>query len=107
MPPRAPRPLTAARPQTAPKTVRRRVPGNLSTADFTRGLLEQVRALLPTELQALEGRHQGAPVNLFARDEPAIHFELWLHHASGRVELGLHFETRDPERNQRLLDFVA
>src|SRR4051812_43949597 len=107
MPSRAPRPLTAPRPQAAPRTVRRRLPGNLTTADFTRGLLDQVQALLPTELQSLECRYQSGLVKFFAPNEPAIHFELWLHRASSRVELALHFETRDPERNQQLLDFVA
>jgi hypothetical protein len=71
-----------------------------------RGLLEQVRTLLPEELSYLEVRHQHTLIKAFA-DEPAIHFELWLHHGSGRVELGLHFETRDAARNQRLLDYVA
>jgi len=43
---------------------------------------------------------------LFA-DDPEIHFELWLHRGRERAELGLHFETRDPPRNQRLLEYVA
>jgi hypothetical protein len=90
----------------APRPVRRRVPGALSTSDFMRGLLEQLRALVPDELGYLEMRHQHALIKVFA-DDPAVHFELWLHHGSARVELGLHFETRDAARNQRLLEYVA
>lgn len=85
--------------------MRRRQPGELTTADFLRGLLETTRAALPAELQHLEARQQGSLIKLFA-GEPAIHFELWLHRTRGRVELGLHFETRDARRNQRLLAYV-
>ena len=93
--------------QTQTKTVRRRVRGELSTGDFTRGVLETVLTLLSGEMKHLEARHQGSLVKVFAPQEPAIHFELWVHHSSGRVELGLHFETRDATRNERLLEFVA
>ena len=36
-----------------------------------------------------------------------MHFELWPHQSRGRVELGLHFETRDTARNRCLLEYVA
>ena len=74
--------------------------------DFLRGVLEATRAALPADLGPLEARQQGSLIKLFA-DEPAIHFELWLHRSRGRVELGLHFETRDARRNRRLLEYVA
>ena len=51
-------------------------------------------------------RQEGSLVKLFA-DDPQIHFELWLHRGRERAELGLHFETRDPQRNQRLLEYIA
>ena len=98
-----PRPPTSAvRPRPAP----RRRPGELSTGDFLRGVLADVRARLPENLQGLEARQQGSLIKFFAGD-PAIHFELWLHRGRGRVELGLHFETRDAARNRRLLEYVA
>ena len=84
----------------------RRQPGELSTADFLQGVLEATRAALPIELHSLQARQQWALVKFFA-DDPAIHFELWLHRARARVELGLHFETRDAGRNQRLLAYIA
>ena len=75
-------------------------------SEFLRGVLEAVRMRLPDELRDLQARHQGSLVKLFA-NEPAIHYELWLHRGRGRGELGLHFETRDAQRNQRLLEYVA
>ena len=61
---------------------------------------------MPPELHELEARHQG-PLIKFSGDEPAIHYELWLHRGRARAEIGLHFETRDAERNARLLEYVA
>lgn len=89
-----------------PSPVRRRVPGELSTAEFLRGVLDATRARLPDPLQHLETRHQGSLIKLW-RDDPAIHFEMAVHRGRGRVELALHFETRDAERNRRLLEYVA
>jgi len=94
------------RPRQRHQPVRRRLPGELGTTDFLSGLLEATRARLPTELQALHVRQEGSLVKLFA-DDPQIHFELWLHRGRERAELGLHFETRDPQRNQRLLEYIA
>jgi hypothetical protein len=74
--------------------------------DFLRGVLDGVRARLPAELHYLQSRQQGSLIKFFAED-PSIHFELWLHPARGRVELGLHFESRDADRNLRLLELVA
>jgi hypothetical protein len=82
------------------------VPGELPTAEFLRGLLEAARARLPAELQPFQARQQPALVKVFYGD-PAIHFEVWLHRARGRVEVGLHFETRDAARNARMLEYVA
>lgn len=75
-------------------------------AAFLRGLLDMTSAQLPEELGTFQTRQGGALVKVFA-EEPAIHFELWLHRGRGRVELGLHFETRDPDRNRRLLEFMV
>jgi len=74
--------------------------------NFLGGVLDGVRARLSDELHYLQSRQQGSLIKFFAED-PTIHFELWLHPGRGRVELGLHFESRDAERNLRLLEFVA
>jgi hypothetical protein len=75
-------------------------------ADFLSGVLDAVRRRLPDELRELQARHQGPLIKLFAED-PAVHYELWLHRNRGRAELGLHFETRDADRNRRLLEYVV
>jgi hypothetical protein len=75
-------------------------------AAFLSGVLEATRAQLPEEFATLQTRVQGPLIKVFG-DEPAIHFELWLHRGRARVELALHFETRDPDRNQRLLEFMV
>jgi hypothetical protein len=107
MMPRAPRRRApAADVPLRQRPVRRRLSGELVTADFLRGLLEATRARLPTDLQALQARQQGSLVKLFA-ENPEIHFEVWLHRGRERAERGLHFETRDPRRNQPLLEYVA
>lgn len=82
------------------------MPGELSGRDFLSGILEGVRARLPDELRALDSRHQGNLIKFFA-DDPAIHYEFVLHSARARVELALHFETRDAALNACLLDYVA
>ena len=90
---------------TAPASVRRTA-GELTNRVFLAGMLEQARELLPAELRAFHSRAQGSLVKAFY-DEPAIHYEAWLHRRTGRVEIGLHFETREPARNERLLDACA
>src|SRR4051812_26299050 len=60
--------------------------GPLTTATFLAGLLQATRARLPVELQTLEARQQGSLIKFFA-DEPLVHFELWVHHGRGRVEM--------------------
>lgn len=84
----------------------RRYPGELSTSEFLRGVVAEVRKRVPLDELGLRTRQEGTLVKFFA-DEPAIHFELWLHRGRARAELALHFETRDAERNQRLLDYVS
>lgn len=86
--------------------VRRGTAGELNTKDFLSKVLELVRGRLPAELQTLQSQHVGWQIKLWA-DEPLIHFELWPHRARGRVELGLHFETRNAARNSCLLSYVA
>lgn len=84
----------------------RLAPGELRTADFLQELIVATRAHLPRRLRDFQWRQQWALAKVFY-DDPAVHFEAWLHRARGRVELGLHFETRDPARNARMLAYVA
>jgi hypothetical protein len=96
----------AADPHQRQRPAFRRWAGDLSVSSFLSGVLDMTRTRLSEELHGLQSRHQGPLVKFFAAD-PAIHYELWLHRGRGRVEVGLHFETRDAERNGRLLEYVA
>ena len=91
-------------PRTQPSS--RKLVGELSKAEFLRGVLDGVRARLGGELQTLRARQQWSLIKFFD-DEPSIHFELWLHTDRATAELGLHFETRNAEHNQHLLEYVA
>lgn len=93
---------SASRPRQVP---RRRAPGELNSSDFLARVLENVRTHLPDELQTLHAQNLGWQIKLWA-EEPLIHFELWPHRGRERVELGLHFETRNPARNSCLLSYV-
>jgi hypothetical protein len=85
----------------------KRVPGELATAAFLDGLLEQARARLPAELQAGCSTRQQWSLGKLWYEEPLLHYEVWLHRARMRVELGLHLETRDAAYNAALLGYVA
>ena len=74
--------------------------------EFLDGLAEATRALLPPELRGFEHRLQGSLVKLYYEDRRQ-HYEVWLRRSAGLVELGLHFESRDRERNARFLDWFA
>src|SRR5262249_4736147 len=85
----------------------RRQPGELATAAFLEGLLDAARARLPEGLrEGCNSRQQGSLGKLWY-EEPQVHYEVWLHRARMRVELGLHFETRDPAQNAELLGYLA
>ena len=85
---------------------RRRTAGELTSRAFLTGMLEQSRVLLPEELRDFHWRHQGSLVKVFY-DDPALHFETWLHRRTAKVELGLHFESRDRQINAQLLDYFT
>ncbi len=78
----------------------------LRVHDFLDGLAEATRALLPDELRDFDHRLQGALLKLHYGD-PTQHYEVWLRRSAGLVELGLHFESRDRDRNARLLEWFA
>jgi hypothetical protein len=93
--------------QRKPRLSGGRVRGAMTTAEFLRGVLERARAQLPTDLRGLQAQQVGSLIKLHDGEQPAIHFELWVHHNRSRVELGLHFETRSADRNGCLLEFVS
>jgi len=97
--------VSVERPRRPPPAVRRAA-GELRTAEFLLGLLELARAQLPEALRACQTRQQWSLAKLWY-DDPLVHYAVWPHRARGRVEVGLHFETRDSRRNAALLECVA
>jgi hypothetical protein len=67
-----------------------------------RELPEAVRPLLPRELTEFTYRPRGSLAQLHYGD-PRVHYELWFHWRTGRLEIGLHFE-RDERTNAGLFD---
>jgi hypothetical protein len=67
-----------------------------------RELPDAVRNRLPAELSGFAFKNLGSLAQLYYRD-PKVHYELWFHWRTGRLEVGLHFE-RDESVNQLLFD---
>lgn len=81
----------------------------MKSGEFMRALPEAVRPHLPPELQNCQWQARNWLVQLYYGD-PRLHFEVWwLPEQRGkRLELGLHFESRDSTLNRRLLErFLA
>jgi hypothetical protein len=74
--------------------------------DFLASTLASARELLPDELRDFQERVHGSLAKVYY-DDPSQHFEVWIRRAAGRVELGLHFESRDRATNARMLEWFA
>lgn len=61
------------------------------------------RPHLPPHLRNFRSQHRGWLCQLYYRDA-RLHYEVWnMGERRGRLEIGLHFESRDPAANRRLL----
>ncbi len=72
----------------------------MSSSEFMQRLPEAVRAKLPPPLQGFQWRARSYLLQLYY-DNPDIHFEAWSLRRLGRLEIGLHFESRDRASNER------
>jgi hypothetical protein len=71
-----------------------------------RALPEAIRAKLDKRLQDFRTAGRSWLVQLYY-DDPNIHYEIWnLGERRGRLEIGLHFESRTPGLNARLLEGI-
>ena len=67
------------------------------------GLPEATRQYLPAPLKKFRSAHRSWLCQLYYRD-PSLHYEVWnMGQMRGKLELGLHFESRDREKNAALL----
>ncbi len=67
-----------------------------------RELPDAVRPRLPADLAEFTYRPRGSLAQLHYQD-PRVHYELWFHWRTGRLEIGLHFE-RDERTNEALFE---
>jgi len=75
----------------------------LSSSQFMAALPAAVRAQLPTSLQKFRSAHRSWLCQIYYAD-PRLHYEVWnLGERRNKLELGLHFESREAQENQRLL----
>ena len=65
------------------------------------------RACLPANLRKFRSAHRSWLCQFYYHD-PNLHYEVWnMGEARGKLELGLHFESRDHAVNAALLDGFA
>ncbi len=75
----------------------------LASYQFMQALPAAVRAHLPPELRKFKTLTRSWLCQLYYR-RPQLHYEVWNQgEHRGQVEIGLHFESRDPAENARLL----
>jgi hypothetical protein len=75
----------------------------LSSSQFMAALPAAVRAELPAPLQKFRSMHRSWLCQLYYTD-PRLHYEVWnMGERRNKLELGLHFESREAQENQRLL----
>lgn len=76
---------------------------HLSSSQFMAALPAAVRTQLPAPLQKFRSAYRSWLCQLYYAD-PRLHYEVWnLGERRNKLELGLHFESRDAHENQRLL----
>ncbi len=75
----------------------------LSSSQFMSALPAATREHLPARLRQFKSAHRSWLCQLYYRD-PSLHYEVWnMGESRGKLELGLHFESRDRDRNAALL----
>jgi len=76
----------------------------MKSTEFMRALPEAIRPKLQKPLRDFETASRAWLVQLYY-DSPYIHYEAWnLGERRGRLEIGLHCESREADLNARLLD---
>ncbi len=75
----------------------------MTSSQFMAALPGAVRGRLPPRLQKFRSAHRGWLCQLYYRN-PLLHYEVWnLGERRNKIEIGLHFESRNPAENQALL----
>ena len=75
----------------------------MNSSEFFGAIPAATRARLPRRLQGFQVNRRAWLVQLYYT-HPLLHYEVWnLGDRRGRLEIGLHFESRTPAENERLL----
>jgi hypothetical protein len=74
----------------------------MSSTRFMQGLPDALRLHLPEPLSHFKWRARSWLTQVYY-DEPDFHFEVWALPGNTRLELGLHFESRNRLHNSHLL----
>jgi len=76
----------------------------MRSSDFMKAIPDAVRPHLPPALRDFQW-HARAWLVQIHYGQPAVHYEVWSMQYRDLLELGLHFEQRDPAANARLLAY--
>ena len=78
---------------------RRRGNREMRFHEFLLRVRELAEAQLPADAPRLQERLRPSLIQLY-RDDPRLHYEVWIQRKTGRIEVGLHFEG-ERETNYR------
>ncbi len=78
--------------------LRRTTAPSLRIRDFLALVHEGMTARLGVNLDELDWRQRFGYLQYF-RGDPAVHYEIWVQRKTERLEIGLHFEGADHDRN--------
>jgi len=73
--------------------------------EFLLRVRDLAQARLPTGAPRFQGRLRPSLLQLY-RDDPRLHYEVWIQRKTGRIEVGLHFEG-ERERNYRWAEALS
>ena len=79
---------------------------SLRIADFLALVHQGVSARLGDGIDGFDSRQRFGYVQYY-RGDPGVHYEVWAQRKTGRVEVGLHFETTDRDANYAALARLA
>src|SRR3990172_2092740 len=76
---------------------------HLSSTQFMHAIPAAIRERLPADLRRFKSATRSWLCQIYYRD-PYLHYEVWnLGERRGLLEIGLHFESRDAQKNAALL----
>lgn len=79
---------------------------SLRIRDFLALVHEGVASRLGRDLDGMTMRRRFGYVQYY-RGEPSLHYEVWVQRKTGRLEIGLHFEGADRDRNYAAAAMLA